>query len=185
MIAEVMVKDKGAMDGKNDVVQGIIDGLDYSLEPLNTKEKTEAFKDPPDSGGLLLALYQYRQMLVYGPKGFVGEFSHGGNEPFYPPPADVKEKPDYAKLRVDTEVLRTKHAGIPGKWYFSLKDDGTRGQLLGFEVTADRDEDPCEVYLSQYKDVDGRKLPHHIEVRSGNGVYAVLEVSAYKLEAGK
>jgi hypothetical protein len=183
IFAEMAVKDRGAKDGKNDLVVGIIDGLDYKLEPLNDKEQTSAFKDPPESGGLLLALYQYRQMLTLGPKGFVGEFSHGGTEPFYPPPAN-KEKPEYTKLRVDAEVLRTKHAGVPGKWYFSTKEE-TRGQLLGFEVTPDRDEDPCEVYLSDYKDVGGRKLPGRIEVRYGDKTYAVLNEITYKLDAAK
>ena len=30
------------------------------------------------------------------------------------------------------------------------------------------DEDPCEVYLSDYQAVDGRQLPHRIEVRYGD-----------------
>ena len=68
-----------------------------------------------------MALYQYRQLLAYGAKGFVGEFSHGGIEPFYPLPAD-RSRPDYAKLRVDCEVLRTEHAGVDGKWYFVDED---------------------------------------------------------------
>ena len=83
--ALVAVKDKGAADGKNDAVQAIIDGIDFSLEPLNINEKSATFKEPPGSGGLLVALYQYRQMLAFGPKGFVGDFSHGGVEPFYLP----------------------------------------------------------------------------------------------------
>jgi S1-C subfamily serine protease len=182
--AEFAVKAKGAKDGSNDLVQGIIDGLDYALEPLNEKEKTETFRDPPGSGGLLLALYQYRQLLAYGPGGFVGDFSHGGIEPFYPPPPPG-EKPDYAKARVDCEVLRTQHAGIPAKWYFSTRDDATRGQLLGFEVWPDRDEDPCEVYLSEYKAVGGRQLPHKIEVRYGDKTYVVLNVTSWKLEAAR
>ena len=87
-------------------------------------------------------------------KGFATGFSHGGVEPFYPP-REGETKPDYAKMRVDAEVLRTRHAGVDGKWYFSMKNDETAGQLLGFEIWLDRDEDPCEVYLFDYKDVDG------------------------------
>jgi S1-C subfamily serine protease len=186
MLAQVAIKDKGATDGKNDLIQAIIDGLDYNLEPLNQNEKASAFKDPPDSGGLLLALYQYRQLLAFGEKGFVGEFTHSGRQPFYLPPSpDAREKPDYSKLRVEAEVIRTRHAGHPAKWYFSTKEDDTKGRLLGFEVTVDRDEDPCEVYLSEYKDVDGRKLPQRLEVRYGDKTYAVLTVTDYKLEAAK
>jgi hypothetical protein len=130
-----------------------------------------------------LALYQYRQFLAYGPAGFAGDFSHGGVEPFYPP-APTGEKLEYSKLRVDCEVLRTKHAGMPAKWYFSTRGD-QRGWLLGFEVWPDRDEDPCEVYLSEYKDVEGRQMPHRLEVHYGDRTYAVLNVNTWKLGAAK
>jgi hypothetical protein len=166
------------------LAQAIVDGLDYSLEPLNDEEKAATRHDPPDSGGLLMALYQYRQLLVYGDKGFVTRFSHGGAEPFYPP-RDAQTKPDYAKLRVEAEVFRTRHAGVDGKWYFSKKNDETVGQLLGFEIWLDRDEDPCEVYLFDYKDVDGGKLPHRMEIRSGDKSYANLLVNAWKKDEGK
>jgi serine protease Do len=179
--AELTVKHKGAKDGQNDLVQGIVDGLEYSLEPLNEKEKSDNFRDPPGSGGLLLALYQYRQFLAFGIKGFVGDFSHGGIEPFYPP-LGSGEKADYDKRRVDCEVIRTVHAGMPAKWYFSTKE-GTRGQLLGFEVWPEREEDPCEVYLAEYKEVEGRQLPHRIEVRFGDKTYAVLNVNTWKLSS--
>ena len=38
------------------------------------------------------------------------------------------------------------------------------------------------MYFSDYKDVDGRKLPHRIEVRYGDKRYAVLTVDKYTLE---
>jgi serine protease Do len=81
-------------------------------------------------------------------------------------------------------VLRTRFAGIDGKWYFSTKD-GSRGQLLAFEVTPERDEDPCEVYLSDYQKVDGRMLPQRIEVRQGDKTYAVLTAKTWKLSPAK
>jgi hypothetical protein len=179
-LVHVAVKDRGAKDEKSDLVQGIIDGIDYSLEPLKTDQETAVLKDPPGSGGLLIALYQYRQLLAVGEKGFVGDFSHGGVEPFYLPTPD-KERPDFAKLRVDCEVLRTKLGGVAAKWHFSQKDQS----LLGFEVTPDRDDDPCEVYLSEYEKVDGRDLPRRMEVRYGDKVFAVLNVNDWKLNAAK
>ena len=58
--------------------------------------------------------------------------------------------------------------------------------LLGFEVTPDRDYEPCEVYLSEYEDFGGgRLLPKHIDVRHAEKVYAILNVTNYKLAAGK
>src|SRR6185437_7514366 len=135
-------------------------------------------------GGVLMALYQYRQLLVYGVKGFATGISHGGVEPFYPP-QEGQTKPDYNKWRVDAEVLRTRHAGVDGKWYFSMSKDDTAGQLLGFEIWMDRDEDPCEVYLFDYRDVEGGKLPHRIEIRFGDKPYANLIVNNWRKEASK
>jgi S1-C subfamily serine protease len=184
IVADFTIKVKGARDGQNDLIEAIEDGLDFTMEPLNGDEKPTTRRDPPDSGGLLMALYQYRQLLVYGPKGFATGFSHGGVEPFYPP-REGDAKPDYAKMRVDAEVIRTRHAGADGKWYFSMKNDETAGQLLGFEISLDRGEDPCEVYLSDYKDEGGVQLPHRLDIRVGDKAYASLTVNNWKKEVGK
>jgi S1-C subfamily serine protease len=187
-VSEVAVKDKGARDGKGDLVEGVFDGLDWSLEPLNPEQKNKEPEDPPESGGFLSAMYQWRQLLAFGEKGFVGEFTHGGLEPFYYPVAD-KERPDYAKMRIDCEVLRTKHTGITGKWYFAAADDPARkllkGQLLGFEITVDPEKDPCEVYLSDYQKVDGRLLPQHIEVHHADKNFLTFNTVTYKLNPAK
>jgi hypothetical protein len=176
----ITVRDKGAKDGKSPLIQGIIDAVEYGLEPLDPGQSANALKDPPGSGGLLLALYHYRQFLAFGEKGGFREFSHGGVEPFYLPPPE-KGTPDYAKLRTDAEVLRTELTGVPAKWYFSAKDH----TLLGFELSPDREEDPCEVYFSDYRTLDGRSLPHRIEVRYADKQYALMEVNAWKLDAAK
>jgi len=184
VVADFTIKSKGARDRQNDLIQAIVDGLDYTLEPLNDEEKPATRRDPPDSGGVLMALYQYRQLLVYGVKGFATGISHGGVEPFYPP-QEGQTKPDYNKWRVDAEVLRTRHAGVDGKWYFSMSKDDTAGQLLGFEIWLDRDEDPCEVYLFDYKDVGDGQLPHRFEIRFGDKTYANLIVNRWRKEVGK
>jgi S1-C subfamily serine protease len=163
-------------DGKTTrpLIKASIGGVDYELEPLKAGLKAEDLREPRGSGGLLLALNHYHELLTVGEKSFTGDFYHGGDEPFYPPPADGS-KPDYKKQRVDCEVLRTEQAGVAGKWYFSLQDQ----KLLGFEVYLDRSEDPCEVYLSDYRAVDGRQLPHRIEVWHKDGPYAILKVKSY------
>jgi S1-C subfamily serine protease len=157
--------------------------IETSLEPLKQTE-TEVQQEPLGSGGLMMAMYHYHRFLTQGAKGFEGLFAHGGDEPFYPYPLDGVPKA-LAALRVDCAVLNTKHGSVPCKWYFS-KADGT---LLGFETFIDRDatkrtedRDPCEVYLHDYKDVGGRKLPHRIEVRYHDKRYALLTVSAYKMD---
>jgi hypothetical protein len=181
----VLIREKGAADGKSPKVLLDISDLIFPLEPLNPSEKAESFKDPPDSGGLVLALYLYRQMLVYGAKGFTRDFSHGGVEPYYPPTG--KEKPEYVKSRVMSEVLRTKYAGVEARWYFAIEDDKDdrwkKGEMIGFEVTPDKDEDPCEVCLSHYKNVGGGlSLPSKMHVRRGGKPYADLTITSATLK---
>jgi S1-C subfamily serine protease len=150
----------------------------YELDPLKVGQDLNVLKDPPRSGGILAALYQYRRFLTSGNTGFEGGFYHGGNEPIYPP---TREKKSFKDVRVDTAVLHTEHAAVPVKWYFSLKDN----TLLGFEVTTDKEDDPCEVYLSDYRVKDGRLLPHRFDIRYGNDVYGTFTVTDYKLGAAK
>ena len=85
------------------------------------------------------------------------------------------------RWRTDAEVLLTEHAAVPAKWYFSLKDH----TLAGFEVYVDPEDDPCEVYLSDYRKVDGRMLPHRLQVRHGNDAYADFANVEFKLSAAK
>ena len=181
-----IVREKGAADGKSPKVVADVDGIDYQVEPLNPNEKSEALKEPGGSGGLLVAMYQYRQLLVYAAKGFdkTDGLSHGGQEPFYPPTSSGK--PDYIRNRVLAEVLLTKHAGVPARWFFALEDDKQgrwkKGQLIGFEVSPDKDEDPCEVCLSDYKDFNGLKLPGKLFVRRGDKKYANFTLTAVDLK---
>jgi S1-C subfamily serine protease len=152
----------------------------YDLDPLKTDAGGPgALVAPPKSGGLLIAFFLYRQFLAYGEAGFKGgEFSHGGHEPFYLPPAKGA-KPDFKLSRVMCEVLKTRHASVRTKWYFSLDNH----RLIGFEVSPDRDEEPCEVFLSDYKDRDGRSLPSKIQVRHKNEPYAEFTNIAWGLNA--
>jgi hypothetical protein len=165
--------------GTKTVLKFNLGGLDYSLEPLKSNQDIRDIKDPPGSGGLLMALYHYHRLLTQGSKGFEGGFSDGGFEPFYPPKSDGSLPDRLADLRTDAEVLNTEHAAVHGKWFFA-KDDA---KLLGFEITITKDEDPCEVYLCDYRPVDGRELPYRIEVKNGNDTYGVLNVKSYKLMA--
>lgn len=148
--------------------------IEQRLEPLKEKLDVKEQLEPIGSGGLMMALYHFHRFLTVGPKGFEGEFAHAGWEPFYPPPPGTTPK-SLADLRVDTEVIRTKHGPVECKWYFSKKDQ----MLLGFETFVTRDEDPCEVYLFDYKPVEGRMLPHRLEVRKGDKRYATLVVNNY------
>jgi S1-C subfamily serine protease len=180
----VMIKEKGAADGKSPKVLADIDGLDFPLEPLNVSERPDAFKDPPESGGFVLGLFLYRQLLAFGAKGFTREFHHGGVEPYYPPAKE--DKPEYARIRVMAEVLRGKYAHVETRWYFATEDDKEgrwkKGQLIGFEVTPDKDEDPCEVCLAAYKDYNGRQMASSWFVRRGGKPYVELKLDSVTLK---
>jgi S1-C subfamily serine protease len=167
--------------GTKTVVRLALGAVKFDLDPLKLDQDVAQLKYPTGSGGLMVALYQYRRLLTLGSAGFEGYFQHGGNEPFYPPRTDGKAPESLKDLRVDCEVLATEHAAVPAKWYFSQKDH----TLLGFEVTVDSSEDPCEVYLSDYKPVEGRMLPHRIEVRHGDRKFGVYTVKNYQLTALK
>ncbi len=179
-----IIRERGAADGKSPKAIVDIAGVDFALEPLNVNERAEAFKEPRNSGGWVMAMYLYRQMLAYGPKGFTREFHHGGVEPYYPPAKE--EKPDYLKIRAMCEVLRGKYAHVETRWYFATEDDKEgrwkKGQLVGFEVVPDKDDDPCEVCLANYKDFGGRQLPSSWVVRRGGKPFAELTLTGVVLK---
>jgi hypothetical protein len=150
---------------------------EYVLDPLKQNLVDAERTAPVGSGGLLMAFHQYKVLLSRGLPGFGRNAAHGGHEPFYPYPADGAKPKRLRDLRVDTEVLRTETAGVAAKWYFSMTDR----RLLGFEVFPENNADPCEMYLSDYRAVEGRQLPHRIEVRFGDNRFAVLNIKSYKL----
>ncbi|MFL5339517.1 MAG: S1C family serine protease [Gemmataceae bacterium] len=163
------------------LVKFVTDTTKYDLDPLKSNPTKDDLTVPGGSGGLLMALYHYKRFLTEGMKGFAGRNSYyAGHEPFYPYPADGSTPKSLKDLRVDCEVMKTEYAGVISKWYFARTDQ----KLLGFEVYVEANGDPCEVYLADYKAVDGRQLPHRLEVRYGDDRFAILTVKSYKL-AGK
>jgi serine protease Do len=115
-----------------------------------------------------------------GEQGFQAECAYGGYEPFYPPPADGKPAKSLAELRVDCEVVNTRIGIYLTKWFFSRADQ----KLLGFELRMnDLDEDPCEVYLYDYRAVQGRLLPHSMQVWYQDRRYGNFTITGYQLGA--
>lgn len=149
----------------------------YELEPLKSAPNKDEVTSPPGSGGMLMAMYHLRRLLTEGIKGFERNPAYGGWEPFYPYPSNGATPKSLRDLRVDTEVLRTEHGGVPVKWFFDKKDQ----KLLGFEAYAEDKADPCEVYLAEFRPVDGKLLPHRIEVRYGNERFATFTVKNFNL----
>lgn len=187
--AKFVIKDTKDVKGERSFVEASVDGIKYELEPLKIGQDIRELKQPTGSGGLMLALFHYRQLLAKGEKAFVtekgsGEFVHGGHEPFFPPPADGSTPAKLADLRVDCEVLLTENADQFGKWYFSLteKNGVPAGTLIGFELRPERDEDPCEVFFYDFKPVDGRVLPHKMIVNYENDRFGTFAIKSYKLK---
>jgi S1-C subfamily serine protease len=142
---------------------------------------------PQGSGGLLVALFQYKLFVskLNAAGGFKSNdstnpgFTHGGVEPVYPIGDDMKVKQgeDLLKTRVDCEVIRTLVDNYTTKWFFHPKD----GTLVGWETSFSKEEDPCEVYAYDHKDAGGVKLPHKLIVRWGDKVYCTMTIKTYTL----
>ena len=110
----------------------------------------------------MAAMYVWRVLLMQGEKGFPAECVHGGIEPFYPPPTDRSAVKSWSDQRVDAEVLSTRLGNYMTKWFFSPADQ----KLLGMELRLqDQNEDPVRGLFLRLSSVDGRQLPHRIQVR--------------------
>jgi serine protease Do len=162
---------------------------EYKLDPLKTGQSDVDRSEPPNSGGFLMAMYQYRRFLSLAAKGFEGGFSHGGYEPIYPP--SENEKTTVSERRIMTEVIRSEHAAVPCKWYFFRKELNPQitdnkiqdGTLIAFETfISSKDQDPCEVYFSEFRPIESRTLPSQVEIVFGDKRYARLNLQTYRIE---
>ena len=113
--------------------------------------------DPPASGGLLVALSMWRRFLIEGPEKF-GDVYYLGTAPL-------------AGREGLMDVLVAPHGDVECRFLFDPAD----GQLAGMEMIPEEDTDPCELYFSQYKEVEGRVLPGRIEARHGDDYLQVFQ----------
>jgi S1-C subfamily serine protease len=123
-------------------------------------------KSPPRSGGLLAALHLWQRLLLLGPRRF-GEVSYLGTMPW---PSDERL----------ADCLSAIHGGVEVRFYFHPD----QGDLLGLEMLASDDQDPCEIYFSDIREAHGRNLPHQWTVRHGDELFAELKIDAYDLQLG-
>jgi S1-C subfamily serine protease len=122
--------------------------------------------DPPQSGGMLAALWLWRRLLVLGPEGF-GECTYLGTQP-------LPGHPD----GVDTLVAT--HASVDCHFHFDPRD----GRLVAIEMYSSDDTDPCEIYLSAERELEGRRFPAQLVVRTGDEVFATLTLEDLKRTGG-
>jgi hypothetical protein len=150
-------------------------GMDRAVVPLEGDVSEEL--QPPGSGGLLAALSLWRRLLLQGPAKF-GDLHYLGTAPIYerglPPPGDRSPV-------VQADVLGGAEWKVECKFYFSPKD----GTLLAMEMFSSDELDPCEIYFSDYKQEAGLKIPRKIEVRYGDALFGVFQLSSVQLGAGR
>jgi len=127
-------------------------------------EELGASPEPQDSGGLLPALYLWRKLAVLEP-GEVGDVSYLGTVPL-----------------TGHEGLFDALSAVAGGTESRFLFDPETGHLLAVEFFAAEDVDPCEVYFSDYREVEGRQLPGQMEVRVGNLAYAMFVLSDFEFE---
>jgi serine protease Do len=60
--------------------------------------------------------------------------------------------------------------------------DPVDGSVAGIEMYPDDNVDPCEVYFSDYREENGRFLPHRMEVRYGNAKFGVFALANFDLQ---
>jgi len=119
---------------------------------------------PAGSGGMFPALYLWRRLAVEGFSRF-GEVYYLGTAPL-----------EGREGLVD--VLVGSHKGVDCRFYFDPAD----GRLLAMEMFPDNESDPCEVYFSQYRTIDGRDLPGRLEVRCGDEPFGAFAVNDFRIE---
>jgi len=113
---------------------------------------------PRKSGGLLLALHQWRSLLVSGQDKF-GDVYYLGSAPL----------PGYEGL---LDVLVGTYDTLETRFYF----DSQSNQLVGLEMYPDLNVDPCELRFRQ--PVDG--LPTVVDVQFGDKIFAPLKIDRFE-----
>lgn len=118
---------------------------------------------PQRSGGLLAALHIWHRMLIHGPERF-GEVIYLGTAPI---PHQDKQ----------FEVFVATHNVVESWFYF----DPDTGHLVLLEMYPERDVDPCEVYFSEYADIQGSSMPHRLQVQFGNHAFGTVNVESWNM----
>lgn len=120
---------------------------------------------PAGSGGLLPTLALWKRFLQLGLAQF-GEVYYLGTAPIM----------DQAGL---CDVLVGTHNVAEARFAC----DPETGHMVAIEMYPETNVDPCEVYFSDYRQWEGRWVPHRIVVRYGDSVFAELQVEKYEFQA--
>ncbi len=120
--------------------------------------------NPPGSGGLLAAMTLWRKLLVAGPGKF-GQLVYIGQAPL-------------AGHERMVDVIDGTSAGVDCNFMF----DSVDGSLVAIEMVPAVDSDPCEVYFSDYREVEGRFVPGRLEVHYGDNLFGILAIKKHEFK---
>lgn len=152
----------------NDQVSGTFPAEKATLDL--TKDLDEQLA-PSGSGGLLVALHLWRQLLLEGPEKF-GDVYYYGTAPYLT--GDGEKLAEYDVLIATRNVVEMR-----------LAFDRETGRLHVLEMVADPAEDPCFVRFGDYREVNGRQLPHTLVVSRGEFFYGTLTWNHLQLTEGE
>ncbi|MCA9141298.1 MAG: trypsin-like peptidase domain-containing protein [Planctomycetaceae bacterium] len=130
---------------------------------LNREKDLSEQLEPQGSGGMLATLHLWRRMLVEGPTAF-GDVVYVGRAPL------IGQEGLYELFQGTYDVVET-------HFYF----DPMSGELRCVEMAPDPGVDPCELQLFDYRDVEGKKLPHRMLIRHGDEDFLDLEIQSIQL----
>ncbi len=119
---------------------------------------------PQGSGGLLPALALWQRLARLGPSKF-GDVYYLGTAPL-----------------IDHEGLYDVLVGTYNVVECRFAFDPDSGYLIGLEMFPEAQVDPCELYFADYREVDGRLMPHRIVVRYGDAIYGEMQLEKYELQ---
>ncbi|WP_437204510.1 S1C family serine protease [Planctomicrobium sp. SH664] len=113
---------------------------------------------PANTGGLLVAMEQFRHLLQDRDDYFT-ELYYLGSEPL-----------DGSGERVD--VLVTTKGLVRSCWYFRQQT----GELLGFDTLLEEDRDPCQVRFSGIAKLDSLTFPTRWSIRHADQTWGELQI---------
>jgi len=143
--------------------------LPTGTSTVDARDEFDRMPVPPGSGGMLPALVLWRRLVLEGPAA-VGRTSYWGTSPR--DPAALR-----AGAEVDlVDVLETFAAGVAAR--FAVDD---LGRVVGIDLWADPDADPCELRLEWPPAAAG--APETIVVSRRGQPFATFSLTPAQAEA--
>jgi len=134
------------------------------FQPLDGSDPVD---EPAGTGGLLIALQQFKQLVTQGPQVFgvttyLGSLPLDGNGP-------------------TVDVLSTQSGIVLTRWYFHRQE----GRLVGWDSSLGGDVDPCSVRIDNLAELNGRRFLAQWTVRHGDRTFATFRNTTVELQPAK